>query len=255
MAAPIALAAAAVFGWAPKADAGFQVTLSANGFSTTIVDGGSGDFDMTANNMIGIVNQVVGGYSFTFVLETTNTPNSGGQIAFVNNSVGSISNVSGGTGPTTVSIYASANGFVSPTAPPPLTAQTGSTVQYLNPTPGGQTANVSVTSYYDQTNALSTSAAGTVMGNASGMITSGGSNNNATLNDSQTVSLLSSPYTVNLMLEAVLNTSTVGATAIDLDGTVSLSAVPEPSALVAALAGLPLVGGYWLRRRGQKRPA
>jgi len=261
MAVPLAIAAA-VLAWAPRADAGFQVTLSANGSSVTISDGGAGDNDNTVDNTISIFSQNVGGYNFVFVLTATNTPNVGGEISFVNNSVGAITNVSGGSTPTTVSIYASANGFVSPTAPPPLTASTNGTIQYLSPTPSNQQANVSVMSYYDQSNVLSTTALGsTLMGSDSATITNNATQKNAILSDVQGVAMLASPYTINLLLSADLlqttsrDDSPTSFTRIDLDGTVELSAVPEPSGLVATLAGLPVLGGYWLRRRNAKRSA
>ncbi len=248
--APLALAAALILGGGQQADAGFQVTLSAGGASKTIVDGGAGDVDGDANSILDI-NEVIGGYQFKATLTSTNTPG-GGTIAFVDGGVGSIRDIGSPNPNTTVSIYASANGFMAPSAPPALTALTSATIQFLPPTTPGNDANpVSVMSYVDTTNSLSTTASGTLIGSASGSITAGGPNNNAALNDTQTIASLSPPYAVNLLLSASLIQS--GLT-VDLDGSVRLeaSAVPEPGTLAMAALAMPMLGlGCYIRRRSR----
>src|SRR5262245_55316280 len=114
------------------AHAGLQVTFGANGMSATIVDGGPGDADMSVNNQIQVNSVLVGSYTFNVTLTTTNTP--GGSISFINHGTNSIT----GSGATTVSIVASANDFTVPTGP--LDAMSGSTFQFLFPTPSGNTA-------------------------------------------------------------------------------------------------------------------
>jgi len=232
------LVVAALIGTASSAEAGFQVTFQAGASSATIQDGGPGDADPTSGS-IGVIGQTVGGYTFDFTLTRTNTP--GGALAFINHGTNSIS----GSVATTIQIIASANGFTAPTGP--LTAISGSTDQFLDPTPSAQTADVSYSAYLDEGNALASSVpAGTLIG-SDGPKTITGSAGNATLSDTRFISA-TAPYALTLQLQAVLNNS--GANYIDLDGTLSVTPVPAPAGLALALAGMPVLGlGVWLRRR------
>jgi hypothetical protein len=198
-----------------------QVTLTAGASSVTISDGGAGDSDGSANSIIN-VNSVVGGYTFLLTLVTTNSPG-GPLLSFVNSSTASIT----GAVPATVSVYASANGFTSPVTPPALVAMSGATAQFLSQTPNGNTATVSFSSYVDPSNAMTTAPTGTQIGTGSAGITQPG-NNNTALSDTSILGSLAGPYALNLLLTATLNQ---GGSAIDLDGQVALSSVPEPAAI------------------------
>ena len=236
-----ALAAIAILGWAPSADAGFQVTLKAGVSSKTISDGGAGDADGVVNGEIGVVSETVGGYTFKFTLTTSNTP--GGGIAFVNQGTNEIT----GSGATTIEIVASANDFTAPVTPPDLLAISGVTAQFLSTTVNGNTADISYSAYVDTANALSISGVGTVIGSG-GPTTITAPGGNVNLSDSELITSLSAKYALNLVLTAVLNNG--GTNRIDLDGTLEITPTPAPAGLVLAIAGLPILGGFgWLRRR------
>ena len=96
-------------------DASFQVTFTdtASAATLTVVDGsGLNGEDGSADGVIN-VNVNVGSYTYTASLSRSNTPGLGG-IAFVITGTGSVT----GSGATTLSVYASADGFVDPSAPP-----------------------------------------------------------------------------------------------------------------------------------------
>jgi hypothetical protein len=243
LAGPLALATAIVLWGGPRADAGFQVTLGAGGATKTIVDGGTGDFDGAANSIISI-SETLGGYTFTLTLATTNTPG-GPTLAFTTASTGMIS----GRGATTITIYASANGFTMPSSPPDLRASSGSTAQFLPGTVTNNKADHSYKAYYDATNALSTSAAGTVIGSG-GTVEITAPSGNSNLSDSQVFSASTIPYALNLDLMAVLKNG--GQNVLDLDGEVQVAPVPEPTTLALAFTAIPLFGGLYLHRRSRQ---
>jgi len=264
LAAPLALAAAVVFWGAPRADAAFQVTLTANGMSDTVEDGEAGfDSDGMVNGEIQITSLTVGGYQFTFTLSSNNSPGTQ-TLSFVDATTARVQNVSGGTGSTTVSIYASAPGFVLPT--PLADATTSGTIAYLAQTPDGSVADpVTIESYIDTTNAMSTVPTGTKIGEADGSIQAGVDPVVSLLSKSTNNTASPTPYTLNLLLSAFLtspterpaggNTNSVQTT-IDLDGSVELSnVVPEPSTLAMAVLGLPLLGVGAYRRMRRARQA
>lgn len=232
------LAAIGVIGVAANAQAGLQVTLTAGASSVTIVDGGAGDSDATANGILNI-STVVGGYTFKTTLAASNSPGSP-TIAFVNTGTNEIT----GSGAATVSIYASSNDFTGPVGPPNLTAQTDITANILPGTTSGNTADVSVNAYYDSTNAMSAVATGTNIGSVSeaGVATTF----SKTVFQSAAVNV--APYALNLELTAVFNNA--GTNAIDLDGGVRLT-VPEPASMILwgsfAALGIPAA----IRRRRQ----
>jgi hypothetical protein len=212
---------------ARTSDAALQLTLTAGASSTTVVDGGAGDADGLVNNAIQ-VSTTVGGYTFNLAVASSNSP--GGAISFVSTGTNFIE----GTGATTVSIYANATGFTSPTGDVDVT--TAATTQYLAGSTAGNTATVTVNSYIDSLNGVSSSATGSLVGTDSSSIV--GPLGNSALNDSQ-VATVAAPYALNLELVANIQ-STNGTNRIDLDGTVLLSPVPEPATL--AIWGLGAMG-------------
>jgi len=235
--APLALAAAVVLGAAPRADAAFQVTFGAGASTKTIVDGGIGDLDGDANDIL-VISEIVGGYDFQVTLATTNTPGAGG-ISFVNTDTARVEYDSGAN--TTAFIRVSANNFTVPAGD--VTAFSSATGQYKAPTPAGSTATVSFTAWVDASNTIDGMA--TEVGSASGSISQPGDPNIA-LQDSQSATGLGTPYT--LTFEVMIAYSSTGQVA-DLDGQLFLTAVPEPGTLAMAAAGLPLLGGLYLARR------
>ncbi|HUE70464.1 MAG TPA: PEP-CTERM sorting domain-containing protein [Pirellulaceae bacterium] len=213
------------------ADAGLQVTLTAGASSTTIIDGGAGDADGLANNEIQVNSVTVGGYEFKVTLVATNSPGGGG-IAFLDSGTNQIIDVGGGA--TTVSIFASANGFTDPSSPPDVYVFSGSTAQFNSATPNGNTADFSYNAYIDSTNGLSTSAAGDLVGTGSDSVSAPG---NASVGETQVYTIAGTPYAINLALIATFNEA---GSSLDLDGTVKLSPVPEPATL--AIWGLGAMG-------------
>jgi hypothetical protein len=223
------------------AQAGFQVTFVVDATSATIVDGGAGDADLTADGNIVVLSKLINGYTFNVTLTSSNTPNTGGAISFVQHGTNNIT----GSGAKTIQIIASANGFVSPTGD--LYAVSGSTGQFLSPTPTDHTADYSYTAYLDNSNVLATAVpAGTLIG-SDGAVTITSPAGNANLGDVRKVNA-TDPYALTLGLKAKLNST--GVNVIDLDGGVQLSAVPAPAGLVLGLIGMPILGvGAWIRRR------
>lgn len=224
------------------ADASLQVTLSAGASSTTIVDGGAGDFDAMVNQVIVIPGAIVGGYTFTFTLVTDNSPGTPG-LAFVDTSTAVISDSGGGA--TTVSIYANATGFTAPITPPALVASSDLTANFFPTTPSGNTATAFYSALIDTTNAATTTPAGTVVGSGSDALTQP-SNSGTFLMDSTLVTSLSSPYALNMFLAATLDQR---GSAIDLDGGLQLNPVPEPGTIVVWSLLSVLGGAAYLKLR------
>ena len=225
---------------ANSADAGFQVTFGAGGSTTTIADGGVGDSD-AASGRIGVGSVTVGGYTFTFTLAKTNTPGTD-TLAFVNSSTSEIS----GKGPTDIIIYASADGFTSPSSPPDMRVLGGSTFQFLEGTGSNDSATHSIRVFYDTSNAVSTSGSGTLVGSAS----ASGISTNSSLNTSEDHAFNTTPYALNLELKAKITGS--GDKVVDLDGSLDVVPTPEPASLTLFSLGLAGLFGYGVRRR--RRP-
>jgi hypothetical protein len=136
-----------------------EITLtdSRGGGPTTIVDGGAGDADGVINNSISVTSVVVGGYTFTGVLSTTNTPGVLGVAQVQDNFT--VENTSlGGAG--TASIYASSNGFTDPTGALAFQVTTATFLQNS----GG--SGVGTVTSFIAPNALTTVPTGVVAGSA-----------------------------------------------------------------------------------------
>lgn len=237
LAAAVAAAVATLYP-APRADAGFQVTLKGpSGTSTTIVDGDAdGIIDLSP---IGPID----GYAFRGTLAVTNSPG-GPAISFVDADSTAIG--SGGAGGT-IELIASANGFTQPVTPPAIVANSGATFQVQGATPSGNTFDVSYAAAIDTANALSTTLVGTTIGSGSQSGVSASSGNVA-LGDVEVINSLSGPYAINFVLVAKINNN--GSNTINLDGTVSLqpaAVVPAPGGLVLLGTGVPVLGLF--RRR------
>jgi len=239
---PLVVAAAALFGMASSADAGFQVTFKVDAASATIVDGGAGDDDGVVNGEISVNSKTVGAYTFKVNLSESNTPNVGGTIAFINHGTNNIT----GTGAAKIQIIASANDFADPVGP--LYAMSGSTFQFLAPTPAGHLADHSYSAYLDNSNKLATSVpAGTLIGSKGPVTVSSSTMGNSSLSDTRTVTA-AAPYALTLQLQADIKSG--GANKIDLDGGVQVTSVPAPAGVVLLLTGVPVLGlGAWFRRR------
>jgi hypothetical protein len=209
----ILLGVVCVFGGS-VAEASLEVTLSAGAASTTIMDGGLGDADGLANSIINI-NTIVGGYEFRLTLAESNDPGTLG-LAFINAGTNSITDMGGGA--TTVSVFASSDGFTSPSTPPAINAFSSATANLLPTTGSGNTASVSYEAVVD----------GTLVGSGSDILTFPG-DASASLSDSDLITSLGGTYTISLLLEAVLDNA---GSSIDLDGQVTLSPVPEPASFL-----------------------
>lgn len=217
---------------AAPAQAALQVSLFAGAASTTIVDGGSGDFDGLVNGEIEVESQTVGGYTFKFSLTSSNSPGSN-ELAFVDSNVGRIS----GTGATTVRVVASSNGFTAPITPPDLEVLTDLTTNLGSASPTN-TADVSVRSYIDTSNQLSTIGQGMLVGSASATAV-----HDVSLEDVLLLTHLEAPYTITLVMEATFNQATNNR--LDIDGGLSIIPTPEPSTMVvwgAGALGFALLG-------------
>lgn len=205
---------------ATPANAAFQVTLSAGASSTTIVDNGVGDDD-GASGVITVDSETVGAYTFRSTFSMTNSPGTG-DSAFLIAGTTFIS----GTGATTISIVATADGFTLPASPPDVYAISGSTSQYQAGTPSGNTATVSYNAFVNAD----------LVGTGSDTIAAPGGN--ANLGQTTLYTIPSTPYSLSLELKAVLNNG--GQNNIDLDGTLELQPTPEPTTL--AIWGLGAMG-------------
>jgi hypothetical protein len=226
-----------------SAVAGFQVTLYAPGGpvgGVTIIDGGAGDDDSSANNVIKINGATVGTYTFSGI-QLSNTNTSGTPtLAFVGTSA-----LADGTGAGTIQIVASANGFTLPVSPPDIIAISNATFQ-AQPENTGSYA-VSLDSRLDTSNALATaSGVGTLIGSDAGAISATGV---VALSDLRNIGSVSAPYTLNFTLTAT--TSNSGRNVIDIDGGLQLRPVPAPAGLILAATALPFVG---VLRRRLRRP-
>lgn len=234
----LAVLAAALLSSAGTALAGFQVTVTAGASSQTIVDNDGNDSD----GAVGTIDFdfTVGGYQFRGVLSETNS--SGTQaLSFVDANLNRVS----GTTATTVSIVASANGFLVPTGD--VGATTGSTFGLQS---GSNPASVKVSTYIDTTNTLAgATPGGTLVGSQTGNV-SHSTDPSIDLDDYSTLSIGSSPYTLTLKLEATFASS--GTNRIDMDGSFSVSALPVPPALALLASALPIAGfALWRRRKAK----
>jgi len=225
------------------AEAGFQVTIIVDVLpETTIVDNGAGDLDPTVNK-IQFLNEVVGAYTFSGHLSATNTSGTP-TLSFVSSGTNLIS----GTGPATVRVVASANDFTAPTTPPDLVAISGSTAQFQAGTTNTNEADVSYNAYVNANNLLATTLpGGTLIGSDGATIAAPAGN--ANLSDSQVITSLGAPYAIHLELIAELNDT--GTNNIDLDGSVEISPVPEPTtmAIWSLIGGIGAVAGWRRSRR------
>lgn len=243
------IAVAAVFGWASSADAGFQITLRANGVDLTVTDnqaGPGGDDDSTVNT-IQLLNRTVNGVTFSGSFTATNV-NGTPTLAFVDAGVNQV----GGTGPITFEIVASASGFTSPTGP--LSAESGGTFQFKGDTSSTATGTFSLKAYLDQANTLATDDltvdANTFLIGSASTGTLNGPNGNENIKDARGVTNNITPYSLTFVLGGSM--PTVGATyKVDVDGTLDVRPIPAPAGLVLLASGAPVLGlGLaWVRRR------
>jgi len=232
-----------------SANAGFQVTFRVDASSLTLHDNVAGEDDDLIANQITVTAKTVNGYTFHLTLTSSNTPNSGGDVAFINHGTNSIT----GSGAKTIQVIASANGFTSPVGSN-LIADSGVTAQFQGGTPANHKADISFSAYYNGANTLASSVpAGTLIGSG-GPTQISSPLGNASLSDTRTVTA-AAPYTLTLQLKAVLKTA--GTNNIDLDGSVQIaSPAPAPAGVVLALASMPMLGlGAWVRRRQTRTTA
>jgi len=237
---------------ASNSNAAVQLTLFApNNATAVIADGGVDDADPTTGSIV-VVSKSVGSYTFSVSALASSTT---GMLTLTNTSVSTISgNVAGKVG-----ILASTNN--APTNGVGVVVQSNANVSYASGS-NRSTAAVSYSSYVDTTNTLSTVSyvggvvtavpGGTLVDSGSGTIASPISNPNSGWVDSGIVSLpvAVTPVAMNLLIMAdFASVSGSGAVnhSIQLNGSISMSAVPEPASLaIWAMGGLV---GLAVRRR------
>jgi len=238
---------------ASNSNAAIQLTLFApNNATTVITDGGAGDADPTTGSIV-VVSQTVGAYTFSVNALASSTT---GLLTLTNTSVSTISgNVAGKVG-----ILASTNN--APTDGNAVVVQSNANISYASGS-NRSTAAVSYSSYVDTTNALSTVSyvggvvtavpGGTLVDSGSGSIASPISNPNSGWVDSGigTLGLTQTSVAMNLLIMAdftsVVSGSGSVAHNIQMNGSISMSPVPEPASLaIWAMGGLV---GLAVRRR------
>jgi len=232
--------------------AALQLTLFAPSNSTALItDNGADDADPTTGSIV-VVSKSVGSYTFSVSAVSSSTT---GNLTVSNASVSTIS----GTVDGKVGILASTNN--APTNGVGVSVASNANVSY-GASSNLSTAAVSYASYVDTTNALSTVSyvggvvtavpGGTQVDSGSGSIASPLANPNSGWVDSGngTLSLTANPVALNLLIMAdFASVSGSGSVnhQIQLNGSIAMSAVPEPASLaIWAMGGLV---GLAVRRR------
>jgi len=221
------LAGIVVLGTPPPAEAAFKVRLSFDNGTTwnTVQDNMAGDSDATA----GFINASFSGNGFNVIVSLgTSKPLIGSaSSAEIDNSVLATHNVAG-TGSFLIQLTDTGFGL------PPGNALITSTITGQVT---GNPSSLAFQSWASSSNAefATSGLTGGPQGPLSGVV-----NSTATGFGS-----LSSPFSVTNQMTVTL--SGTGSLA-SVDGHTTVTN-PEPATIVAALAGLPALGGFWWRRR------
>jgi len=245
----MALGVAAWVVLAAPARAELRVTFSDLTGPTTntleAIDGGAFDADGAVNNSIRFI-QTVGNLDINAAVASTNVPGTI-PLGFLKINSGDVTNLS--TSSQTLSIFTTSTGFTAPAGGGVLDTSESMTVD-VAPAPG---VTASFQSFVDPGNTLY----GTTI--ASAVVTvNGQTGDSVSANVPVEPKTLNTTYSVsNRAIYTIAGSSTTTPpTKFSALGTTNVrpneaSVVPGPGGLSLALAGLPFVGAFWLRRRGK----
>jgi len=241
---------------ASNAFASLQLSLFApNNSVVTIADGGVGDLDGLVNDSIVVLNQVVGGYTFSTTAASSSTT---GFVSLQNMSILTTTGALAGK----AGILVSRNNAPVDPAYYQVATQSNASVDYAAGAANSQAA-VSYSTYLDTTNVLSVAnyaggvvsvvPGGTLMESATGNISTplGGPSSGWVASGSGTLNVPgTNNLTMNLLAMADFSRINPGAGAthsVQFNGSFQMSSVPEPASMtVWALSGLL---GLVVRRR------
>jgi hypothetical protein len=249
---PLALAAlvgAATLGAPAPARAAFEILVFVDGVQETL------DLPVTGTSKaFGVLGATTSDGLFTLSLSALATNYSGTPSAALmsnNSNISVIQNFSESM-PHTLTVVISENGWTAPaSAPLILSSSAGGAI---GSTGGAFDLTATNQGFVDTSNALAGLNPGgtsTPIANASASISGTGT---ASLVYTPSPSTNTAPGGVPFTLTQVFtftssNAGTIG-NSVNISGSVSVSAVPEPSSLLSALAGVPVLGmGVWVRRR------
>jgi hypothetical protein len=246
--ATAALVGAATLGATTSARADFAINAYVDGQQETLSTTPAG-----TNNAFGFIGATTGDGLFTMNI-TSNTNWSGTPLSALmsdSNNITVTANFGGGT-PHTLTVVISENDWKAPaSAPLLLSSSAGGSI---GSTGGAFSLTATNQGFVDTSNTLpglSPGGTATPISNASASL---GGTGTASLYYTPSPSTNTAPGGVPFTLTEVFTftTSSVGVpgNSVSISGTVSVAAVPEPSTLLSALAGVPTLGmGVWLRRR------
>lgn len=228
-----AVAGLSLLGMASPARASIELVL-------TQTSGGGGTGTGTAVGNTDTFSGTVGDFAVTVSIATSNSPGSP-SLAYTTGSAITITN--NGANTETLQILSSANGFTSPSSPPPLNV----TDTVSGSVTSGTIVSGNAQGFASLTNALGAETFAStklVIATVPGGTSFSANGDVGGFNATSTYSLT---FVENITLSA-------GGTVTVTGGNVE-TVVPAPAGLVLALAGLPVLGLGYLRRRRQAQVA